>query len=446
MTRKGEVTLEYALVDGVSVAADTMRAIHPDDRPRAICPCCAERVAWKAGPEITPHVSHLADTQCALTNPETAEHYNAKAHMFVALQALSDINTQHQCCKCRQPVALKPWASGWHSVALEHRVGSRRPDIVLLDDRSDVIAAIEVKHSHAVDSKKAADLAALGVPWIEVTSEVARAWKATGPILTVNADQATLQRSQDLCRICELRRIEDQQWELRRQKLQHERDLQLVKQRQQEAERHRQQEEQQRQQEVMRSKQRRIVVKLATGLDWDECVALHRRLERSRERQVADYAKMPPRLRIALGASFPTDGGRGVVTYAKVGDGTQVHHDWVEASSWSHGNRIALINAIHRLDDISKGTRATFLTKDSFNEAMNRAFHYILHCINDLASYDRFKASHMMLVRGHFFTRPDLSDREAWDALERVQDAARKIRLQGECLPRAAGYDRVGAT
>jgi len=53
---------------------------------------------------------------------------------------------------------------------VEHSLGARKPDITLLRGGRP-IGAIEVFATHRVDDQKAADLSALGVPWLEVRAE-----------------------------------------------------------------------------------------------------------------------------------------------------------------------------------------------------------------------------------------------------------------------------------
>jgi hypothetical protein len=69
--------------------------------------------------------------------------------------------------------ALPPWASARDEVRTP---AGRVLDVALIDNRGEVVAAIEVFHSHRVDAAKAESLAQDGIPWIEVTAEVANAW------------------------------------------------------------------------------------------------------------------------------------------------------------------------------------------------------------------------------------------------------------------------------
>ena len=170
-------TLEWALgPDGQPRSASWFVGIDPRDRPRMTCPCAASdgtrhEVLAKAGEsgKVTPHFAHLPDSTCAATNPETAEHYNAKMRLASILGDADGLYISARC-KAGHRVACLWSARSWLSAVPEFSVGTRRPDVVLLGRDREVIGAIEVLHSHAVDARKARDLATWGVRWIEVRS------------------------------------------------------------------------------------------------------------------------------------------------------------------------------------------------------------------------------------------------------------------------------------
>lgn len=191
-----QIALAWALVDGQRVSASAMVGVDPDKRPAATCPCCGEAVTWKAGQVVTPHVAHKPGSTCAVTNPETAAHWNAKHRLAERLNAGEEIVVKAPCedCGwvCRQAFSLAEvgaksrlqwlwsfrddvWDLFFHSpnqvrAEVERTVGTRRVDVGLVVCGR-VIAAIEIKHSHAVDQQKRQDLACHNVPWIEVSSE-----------------------------------------------------------------------------------------------------------------------------------------------------------------------------------------------------------------------------------------------------------------------------------
>lgn len=196
-------TLEWAMVDGQQVHAKTFRGVPPGNRPIGICPHCEEPVIWKAGEEKAPHIAHQSQSECSATAPETAAHINAKMALAEALRKAGSLSISHPCPKCRH-ARSGHWRSGWSFVEVEVRAGKRRPDIVLLTSERAVLGAIEVKHSHAVDSEKARDLAEAGVAWIEVEAPVASAWQGEDMVVC-NGDLASISSVLAGCAECQRR-------------------------------------------------------------------------------------------------------------------------------------------------------------------------------------------------------------------------------------------------
>jgi hypothetical protein len=198
---RGKAKLEWATVDGVVFHAAQFVGVDPSDRPEGRCQCCEEAIVWKAGDVVLPHVAHRANSTCAATNPETAEHMNAKAKIAHALTC-ENVLTIASKCSAGHPGAM-PWAvAPWAYVKPEYRLGTRRPDVALLDASRDGLAAIEVLHTHAVDKVKAADFAAAGLPWVEVRSIVALEWDEKSPLPIVAADAVTRAGFDAACRQC----------------------------------------------------------------------------------------------------------------------------------------------------------------------------------------------------------------------------------------------------
>ena len=198
---RGKAKLEWATVDGVIFHAAQFVGVDPSDRPEGRCQCCDEAIVWKAGDVVLPHVAHRANSTCPSTNPETAEHMNAKAKIAHALTSQNDL-TIAGACSSGHPVAMRWDVASWAYVQPEYRLGTRRPDVALLTDSRDGIAAIEVLHTHAVDKAKASDFAAAGLPWIEVHSSVALGWDEKSPLQIVAADAVTRKGFDAECRSC----------------------------------------------------------------------------------------------------------------------------------------------------------------------------------------------------------------------------------------------------
>jgi len=176
--------LQWVRVDEEVVHVGQYAHLKPRDRPKAFCPVCGERVVMKLGAKVAHHCAHKPDATCAATSGETAVHLNCKLHIARKLEQELDRAQQggdepklmvKQVCgykaswyekACAETRSVE-WVKGWDQVAVELRVGNRQPDVTLLRD-GQAIAGIEVHVTNAVSKEKAADLRALGLPWVEV--------------------------------------------------------------------------------------------------------------------------------------------------------------------------------------------------------------------------------------------------------------------------------------
>lgn len=194
--------LEYALVDGRPVHARRFVGVETHLRPVGRCPCCDEVVVWKAGEsgKVTPHVAHASGAACASTAPETAEHLNAKARLVELLSKRDHLDILARCARSHR-VGVQ-WSGGWSTAVPEYRVRSRRPDVALLNADEQTVGAIEVRHTHAVDQKKAEDLAAAGVSWIEVTAMDVLRWDGVSPLDVVAWSEFFSNELTRVCGIC----------------------------------------------------------------------------------------------------------------------------------------------------------------------------------------------------------------------------------------------------
>jgi len=109
-----------------------------------------------------------------LREPESALHYNTKQWLASKLRASETLSVVTKCAssagnvRCNTDLTSKA-AEGWDEVRVETFIDPVRPDI-LLERAGAAILAIEIRATHAVSDAKAARLAELGIPWIEVVA------------------------------------------------------------------------------------------------------------------------------------------------------------------------------------------------------------------------------------------------------------------------------------
>jgi competence protein CoiA-like protein len=174
----GLVRLEWVLLDGRPAFVSTFAALGAGRRPSVLCPECRQPVTLKLGSERRHHAAHRPGDACAATHPETALHLNVKCHIAAVLEGAiggtRPLMVRRRCAaECGRWIDTV-WVPAWDAIRLEsslRQAETRRvPDIVLEKDGV-TIGAIEILVSHAVDDEKAAALAALRVPWLEVRAD-----------------------------------------------------------------------------------------------------------------------------------------------------------------------------------------------------------------------------------------------------------------------------------
>jgi Competence protein CoiA-like family len=168
-----DASQRYGLVDGKLVAALEMRG--RINRPPVQCSFCKEDCTWVAGPIVTPHIRHQNESECSAEGwRESNEHLNGKMRILEVLRKQHRIDI----IVCIFHRITAQWVvPSWVIADDEVRHSSGRvPDVALINDRGEIVAAIEVYRSHRVDDAKAASYAQSGIPWIEVTAEIANAW------------------------------------------------------------------------------------------------------------------------------------------------------------------------------------------------------------------------------------------------------------------------------
>ena len=154
-----------ALVSVARLDAASRRALAPFS-----CPGCGDEVVAKLGAQVARHFAHRPGSDCPLTSPETALHFNAKERLLTlcaeAFAGVREVTLLTRCATCRRLDARALGAAGDAALA-EGAVGPLRAD-VLVTRAGRPALALEVLVTHAVDAAKEAALAGAGVPAVEV--------------------------------------------------------------------------------------------------------------------------------------------------------------------------------------------------------------------------------------------------------------------------------------
>jgi hypothetical protein len=164
--------LAWAWVDSELWPVKRFRELAGARRPHARCPVCEHPVSANICATRTDHYSHQPGSDCPIQRGEGVLHLNVKLHLLAELSKATALRIVESCagisCWSDQE-QTRVFAEGWDRVVPEMKVGSLRPDLLLLrgDHR---IAAIEVHATNAVSPEKAFALGELGLPWIEVTA------------------------------------------------------------------------------------------------------------------------------------------------------------------------------------------------------------------------------------------------------------------------------------
>jgi hypothetical protein len=149
-----------ALLVPFALHLSTGRTLHPTDTDQPdglVCTVCCARVIHRRRSRDGRRRAHYAHAptearNCPLhTTPESAEHLAAK--LFVTAR-LNDIRFQAVCCSCGRA----------HEDEIEFRTQCAQPelpcdrwrlDVGVIDTRGSIVAAVEVRHTHAVPDDKA---------------------------------------------------------------------------------------------------------------------------------------------------------------------------------------------------------------------------------------------------------------------------------------------------
>lgn len=145
------------------------------------CPGCGDEVVAKLGPQVARHFAHLPGSDCPLTSPETALHFNAKERLLAlcaeAFSGARVVTLLTRCNTCRR-LDQRALAAAGDAALAEGAVGSLRAD-VLVTRAGRPALALEVLVTHAVDAAKEAALAGAGVPAVEVDAR--ETWERDAP-------------------------------------------------------------------------------------------------------------------------------------------------------------------------------------------------------------------------------------------------------------------------
>jgi hypothetical protein len=165
------VQLAWALDrDGRKVAARQLDDTSRRERAPFRCPGCGDPLVPHLGRVRARHFAHEAGSSCPLTSPETALHLNAKERLLYlcaeAFSGRSRVLLRARCPGCRRSMPLDLAAVG-DEAHDEAPLGPLRPDVLILREGRPSLA-LEVLVTHAIDERKEAALAALGVPAAEI--------------------------------------------------------------------------------------------------------------------------------------------------------------------------------------------------------------------------------------------------------------------------------------
>lgn len=409
------VMLSWALVGGARRSAQEFVGTQPADRPRGVCPCCNEAVLWKCGEIKAPHVAHAPGSACAATNPETAAHLNAKAHVAATVKQCVPIVAP--CGKCNAQVRIAWNISAVDRAEVEYRVGSRRPDVVLFGGADDSeIGAVEVYHSHRVDRAKALDLEAYGLRWIEVRAAVATAWDGVAPLVVDNCDASTREELTESCAYCAARARSRMEWAAAEAE---QREWDRAARERFDAERVR----------ILEADREESAWRATmSGPRWQA----FRDARRRRQRDVARLLNSPPSLHLVVSASVRGARGPAVVTASLVAGFPAVRARFIEGE-WTYSNAIwhALEFAVARLAEVCPGRAATIHTSALEVPVQTHSLRW-LPFRGDVVEELKARVCDALARGGHVVLPASANaDATITYAIARAQAEARRLRMSG---------------
>lgn len=156
----------FSVPFGVNETGQLVSAAHASKEDAYHCPSCATVLVFKAGEQRAKHFAHKTVANCS---PEAAVHKIAKRLVVEAINHHSSqpVLIDDACDRCQGDITSAVPASTFASAAEEQAVGPFICD-VLAQQTNGKQLAIEIKNTHAVDERKAKELA---VPWLELEAE-----------------------------------------------------------------------------------------------------------------------------------------------------------------------------------------------------------------------------------------------------------------------------------
>ena len=201
---KQEVQLAWVLVGNELHHVREYSHLKLSQRPKSYCPVCKHQVIMRLGKIRIFHAAHKPEDNCAVTQPETALHLNAKLHLADQLRRMVPLSIQHPCQGipdegCLYEITHRhSYISGWDDVLVEYPIDQYRPDIVLMRN-GEAIGAIEVFVTHSIEPDKEKFLQEYLIPWVEVnavgvlpSSQNIDGWTADSPLPYRKLNESTL--------------------------------------------------------------------------------------------------------------------------------------------------------------------------------------------------------------------------------------------------------------
>lgn len=140
---------------------------------RCWSPACGAIIRLRGGPQRRPHLYHVPRSDISPdTHGEGALHRAAKDWLVARINAEEAVWFGYRCGRCKGHAQYRLPATITGAQA-EAALGAWRLDVGLTDAAGQIVAALEIVVSHAMEPEKVQDLDARQIPWVEIAgSEV----------------------------------------------------------------------------------------------------------------------------------------------------------------------------------------------------------------------------------------------------------------------------------